>query len=550
MSWAEFQALHFVDAPATSVTETPFDSNVLTDCANSALKIVDYAQHPTKEWFVLAKCGDSYVFTINQSRWWWSTPFIKFYIKLLQDLKCHVVNTQIVWKSKNNQLCDKLSTKLTEFADARISKKYISDEEKKRITNESKMVLAGIRELNSRPHPHFIFSKKGLPLTDIINRLSSLEKIEYFKQCLVILDCLRKKGCLPWFHKRPNSSNSCYLMEFFVLDGAQIKIHPCFKLVTPTKKHQQANVSLLVNCFWAGKQRSPFSIVIKTIVSYQDALNWTKQIQRSMIESPYRIGSNEFDADVLEWYQRLDQQEPKLLRQLAWASRLYSNMMDEFMNDATRGKTTAGDKLLKHLDKVLDGSTMFVKNFMLKSSLPGALKYCNFSQEPFAGFKGQPRTLETVRRFVKRVDQLLQTMHKIMTNPKLLISLRKPLVVYRGSSSTDFRRLWGFASTSVDINVARGFGPNGPSLESMIQSGRVKKIQLPTHTKVLPIVFCTFYDEDEVLVASQGKLVANDPNDVWHFITEQPTPPKPQLKIEWDYINSVIKNGIWKKKKR
>lgn len=505
MSWSDFLSLHFVPSTEPSVTETPVDSNVLTECATESLEVQDsIVDRDTGTSFIEVTCGQSRIFTV--------APSFQPYIQKLRRLRCSVVPTQIVWKPKNDRLCVRI---IDELEDLQL---YPEPDDGDKYT----LLMQYVQQLNTKRHPHLVFPRQGASIVKQTSRLTAIERVEYFKQCIVILECLRKTGCAPLPEKWP---------DFFVLDGATVRMQPYLHPDPPSESTQNYLLYMLADWFYSGgNEQAPddhYLAVIADGGTFADALCRAKEIQATITNSPYVYGTDEFNTAVTEWFTHVSQKEPKLLRQLAWASRLYSFMMDEFINDATRGKITTGETVLKNIQKVLEGETPFGDNAQLKGSFPGARKYCQFTQHPFEGFEG-PYTLRTVRQFVERVDQLIHAMYKIMTNPKLTMVLKRPLVVYRGGS-TDFRKLWGFASTSVAREVSEAFGG-------------VKQIRLPAKTRVVPIMLCTVFNEQEVLVASQGELVKVQDADTWEFLCRQPLPPKPNLQINWPEVEAVFVN--------
>ena len=201
------------------------------------------------------------------------------------------------------------------------------------------------------------------------------------------------------------------------------------------------------------------------------------------------------NKEMVQWKQTRDKQQ---LKKIAWASMLYSHIFDEFLNSASRKHTISKSLVENKFDKLFPDPTNWTEHMV--SKFPEGHKFCNFSSSPF-----KPIRNAMMQTFMNRVSTILFVLHRILTNSKNVLILKKPIKVYRGtaindnnfSQQTQSLKVYGFVSTSTNIDV--------PLHSFLKEENKVLfEITLPPGTRLLPIGICSKYTEDELLIISQG----------------------------------------------
>lgn len=238
------------------------------------------------------------------------------------------------------------------------------------------------------------------------------------------------------------------------------------------------------------------------------------------------------DADVVAWYDRL-KADPKMLREVSVACRLYAFHLDTYLNAGIRKRPIPFIRMAIHMQEEVDDKHGLRWQYHF-TNVPGGNPHCTIKRSPFHDFKGRDVTtmakfMPVMRKYLEKAEVYCQMMDTVLRKPQASFLLTSPLRVYRGiklrrpkpdpegheAMPTIIPQFEGYTSTSTSLEKAEDilFGGVDPfDYDTHVPIMLV--IDLPPGTRVIAMNLCTIQQEEEILVLDQGYIVPRDEAEI------------------------------------
>ena len=264
---------------------------------------------------------------------------------------------------------------------------------------------------------------------------------------------------------------------------------------------------------------------------------------------------SQLDVDQIQrYFENLPQKEQiKLTRACMW----YSHHVDGYLNTLYRRKLYPRAQLLTHAETLATDSTHNIWRGLnahrgITNEHCGGTK--NGLYSPFKNFINvNPLKFSLV---IRQIQKLTQWVHSVFTTPGNAYILPSEIVVYRGiaipEDAMPRMELDGLTSFTQSYEVAVDFAHTELYMvmpgARMAYTPYIIEVHLPAGTRVIPMGICSAYDEDELLLLSQGWLEPIGPTQTnnlltlitANFIETQPTPIYNKFEVTKTYYNTVI----------